>query len=358
MSGKNQQKDLIFMNNEFQKLDRRLTGMEPFSFNQMDYDRKNCEYTWNDLEFNMNPFPLQTDTAIIVTSYAGQLGWLKATLTEYRKSGALIILAYDNTSYIWNNIEDGDYILTKFPRPLHYLLAHVVVFKHKTYDADKRTGWFWSVKYAQHIISGFKNIKYVYCTNGDCITERPEGFKELPEILGDYDFMSGQSEPGKTIHTADMFFKKEVFDAVMEYMSDRHEVSVMASHSPEALLRDAVDELKLKEKFLEQPRESTGQIDYYCKEDGDSTFKRVLGFKNLYHSLEYRENNGLEPLDSKYFDSFRNWSYFREDWRDTLCKYFETKDRRYLMMWWDRGKDSDYDRKYLKLEEYGKEPIY
>jgi hypothetical protein len=346
------------MNNDFKKMDEALCGLRKVNFGGLDLDRKECEYTWNDMEFNMNSFPFQTDTAIIVTSYAGQLGWLKATLTNYRKSGALVILAYDNTSYIWNNIEDVDYYQHMFPRPIHYLLAHATVIKHKTYDADKRTGWFWDVKYAQSIINGFPNIKYVYCTNGDCIIEKPEGIKELPAILGDGDFISGQSTPGSTIHTANIFYKIDSFNKIMDYMSNRMKHSVMASQSPEGLLRDAVDELKLKETFAEQPLDKHGNIDYYGKEDADCTWKRVLGFKNLYHSLEYRENNGLEPLDAKYFDPYKDWMYFRGEWRQSLCKYFETKDRRYLMQWWDMGKDSDYERKYLPLEAYGKDPIY
>ena len=353
------------MNKEYMDLDQRLNGIQNFSFANLNgdgYNRKNFQYTWNDFEFNINPFPFQADTAIIVTSYQGQLGWLKTTLTNYRKTGAYVILAYDNPCHIWNNLDDESWFIKNFPRPIHYLLAHSVVVKHKTYDADKRTGWFWDVKYAQSIVNGFKNIKYVYCTNGDCIIERPQGLNELKDILGDGDLISGQSMPGGTIHTANVFYKVEAFKKIMNYMSDRMQCSVMASQSPEALLRDAVTELKLNEVFAEQPiiKEGphAGTIDYYCTLNLDSTWKRVLGFRNLYGEFEYRENNGLEPLPAEYLDPYRDWMYFRDDWRATVCKYYETKDRRYLMMFWDRGKDSDYERKFLELEEYGKEPIY
>src|SRR3990167_5546375 len=343
--------------NEIIKLDQMLCGIIPSNFSGLDYDRKNCKYTWEDLEFNMNDAPYHSDTAIIVTSYQGQLGWLKATLSNYRKSGHFVILAYDNPVYIWNNIDDTDYMLKMLPRPIHYLLAHSVVVKHKTYDADKRTGWYWDVKYAQNIINGFKNIKYIYVTNGDCIVEKPEGFQELKEILGDRDLMSGQSEPGKTIHTANILFSIKGFNAVMDYMSERMKFPIMASYSPEALLRDAVDCLELNEVFAEQPMDKDGQIDYYCKENSDSTWKRVLGFRNLYHEFEYHENNSLEPPScfKDYMDSFKDYFYFREDWRETICMYWKTGDKRYLMQFFDRGKDSDYERKYLPLEAYGKE---
>lgn len=361
--------------NEAKQLELMMAGIIPGNYGALGNNttnRKDYPFTWNDLEFNLNDIPYHSDTAIIVTSYNGQLGWLKATLESYRRTGAFVILSYDNPVYVWSNYDDPEYQLRYLPRGIHYLLAHTVAIKHKTYDADKRTGWYWDIKYGQNIINGFKNFKYVYCTNGDCILERPEGIAELPAILGDGDLMSGQSEPGRTIHTADMFFKIDAFNKVIDYMSDRMKVPVIGSLSPEGLLREAVDLLKLKETFVDSIQmpdgslkefsgaidKKDGSIDYYGKIDGDCTWKRVLGFKNLYHEFEYRENNSLEPLDKKYMDPYRDYMYFRDTWRETVCMYYKTGDRRYLGRFWDLGKDSDYERRDLPLEAYGPEPIY
>lgn len=355
------------MSKEVEKLEGIMTGQIKANyayFGTGAENRQTCEYTWQDIAFNLNNIPFQTDTAVIVTSYYGHLGWLKSTLMSYRKSGAYVILSYDNSSYIWDNLDDQTYIARHLPRPIHTLLAHSTVMKHKTYDSDKRLGWFWDVKYAQSIIKGFPNIKYVYVTNGDCVIERPEGIKELPSVLGDGDFMSGQSNPN-TIHTANMFFKIDTFNKVLDYMTERHKHYVWDTISPENLLLDAVKELDLKETVAEQPIipdddpriDARGTIDYYGTRNVDSTWKKVLGFRNLYHEFEYHENYGLVPDFKKFMDPYLDWIYFRQDWRDTICKYYETKDRRYLMMFWDRGKDSWEDRKFLTLEQYGKEPI-
>lgn len=349
--------------NEIADITKKSIGLIPMNYGSFGSGAENralSEYTWNDWAFNLNSAPFEADTAIIVTSYHGQLGWLKATLTSYRKSGAFVILAYDNPTYIWGNVNEPDYNVRFFPHPQHYLLANAVVVKHKTYDADKRIGWFWDVWYAQGIIKNMPKVKYVYVTNGDCLIERPEGIKELPSILGDGDFMSGQSTPGGTIHTADMFLKVDVFNKILDYMSERNRFHVNGAESPEGLLRDAVDELGLKEIFVEQPiNPKDNSVDYYGTLNADSTWKKVLGFRNLYHEFEYYENNGLEvpELFKNSMDSYRDWMYFREDWRNTICRYFETKDRRYLQMFWDRGKDTDTERKYLPLEAYGTEPI-
>jgi hypothetical protein len=349
------------MNNELRKMEDRLTGIEKWDHSKVSNglnDRKISEYSWFDIVFNMNDGCLQTDTAMIVTAWSGQLGWLKSTLASYRKTGAYVVLAYDNPFYVWNNIENPEFNLTNMPRAIHYLMAHSFVMKHKTYDADKRTGWFWNARYAQSILRGLPKIKYVYITNGDCILEKPEGFDEIKKILGDGDFMSGQSAPGGTIHTCDVIFKVEAFNRIMEYMFDRHSFTIIGSQSPECLLRDAVKKLELKETFApKQPILPNGEIDYYCTQGLPSTWKDILGFINLYAEQEWRENNRLEPLDKKYFDPFMDYLYFRSDWRNTICKYYATGDKRYLMMWWDRGSDTDTERKFFELEHYGKDPI-
>ncbi len=349
------------MNKETQRLDLIMSGVLPHNFSTFysgSYEKNINSFTWSDIDFNLNDMPYKSEIAIIVTSYHGQLLWLKPTLTSYRKTGCFTILSYDSNLYPWERLDLDGFSLQRLPRPVHHLLANCVVFKHKTFDADKRTGWFWDVKYAQHLINGFKNFKYVYCTNGDCIIERPEGMVEMPSVLGDGDFMSGQSEQGKTIHTATLFMKIEAFNKIMDYMADRMRYSIIGGQSPEALLRDAVDELKLKETIVDYPKMENGSVDYYCTQNLDSTWKKVLGFRNLYHEFEYRENNGLEPLPKEYIDNFHNWMYVRSDWQETVCRYYDTGDRRYLMQFWDRGKDSQEDRKFLPLEAYGKEPIY
>lgn len=347
--------------NERQHMDEMFTGITPHRFDSLSSSTNNRSlfpYTWDDIAFNMNSAPFEATTVIIVTSYHGQLGWLKSTLTSYRKTGAYVILAYDNPCYAWSHLNNNDYPARFLPHPSHYLLAHSVVVKHKTYDADKRVGWFWDVWYAQGIIRNMPNVKHVYVTNGDCILEKPEGLPELIKLLGNDDLMSGQSEPRSTIHTADFVLKVDAFHRVMDYMAERNRHHVMAGQSPEALLRDAVDVLQLKEKFVSYPIGKDGTVDYYCTQNADSTWKQLVGFRNLYHEFEYCENNGLVPPFREYMDPYRDWFYFRDGWRDTICKFYDTGDRRYLMQFWDRGKDTDTDRKFLPLEAYGADPIY
>lgn len=341
------------------KLLKMVAGLEPWKedYGQGMERRGKDGMSWYDLSINCNSIPCQTDTAIIVTAWQGQLKWLKSVLAQYRLSGAFVILAYDNPFYPWG-IKDHIHMARSMPNPNHYILANSVVHKHITYDSDKRNGWFWDVRYAQGIIKSFPNIKYVYSTNGDCICENPEGFKDVIELLGDSDLIAGQSNE-TVIHTADMFFKVDAFHKVFDYMAEIMRVPVIGSRSPEEMLMEAVNALGIKVKHApKQPLDTDGTMDAYARYDQDSTWKDLLGFKNLFAIQETTWNLGTEPLDSKYVDDYMDWIYFSGEEKETICQYWVTKDRRYLYQYWDRGEDSDYNRLYYPLTHYGKEPIY
>jgi hypothetical protein len=348
---------------EWEELQLRMAGVIPFTpgIGNNCEQRENGNPNWYDLCFNLESFPFTTDTAIIVTSWAGQLRWLKKTLQSYRLTGKYVILAYDNPFYHFEEAcKTTDYLLRNMPRPIHYLLAHSVVLKHKTIDNNKRTGWFWNTYYAKGIISQFPNIKYVYVTNGDCMLDKPEGMNDLIKLLGDADFMSGQSEEGRTIHSADMIFKVEAFNKLLDYMAERHKVPTWGSISVETLINDALKKVGFKVKHAPKqpidPRDNS--VDYYCGFGAESSFKDIIGFRNLYAEQENRENNALEPLGKEYFDDFMDWAYMPSNQYDNLCKYYETGDRRYLYVWWAWGEDSSYNRIFYKIEDFGSEPIY
>lgn len=351
------------MTEEWKDLQDKLAGIKPFSppgIGNNTEERIGGNPNWYDLCFNMESFPFYTDMAIIVTSWAGQLRWLKKTLQSYRQTGKYVILAYDNPFFAFEeHCKGSDFMLNNMPRAEHYLMAHSVVIKHKTVDNSKRTGWFWNAYYARGLVNLYPNIKYVYITNGDCLIEKPEGMKDLVALLGDADIMAGQSEEGRTIHSADMILKVGAFNQIMEYMAYRHKAPVIGSVSVECLLNDVVKTLKLKVKHAPvQPRMPDGSVDYYCGYGAPSTFKDLIGFRNLYAEQEHRENNALEPLPKDFLDNFMNWAYMPSNQLENLCKYYDTGDRRYLYVWWSIGEDSSYNRIYYKPEDFGKEPIY
>lgn len=341
-----------------QKLQTMLAGLEPWQDDfgsGMEY-RSHDGLSWYDLSLQ-NSWPCEPKVAVIVTAWYGQLKYLAKTLESYRRSGAYVILAYDNPFLPWMRPSEHN-VIRCLPNQKHFTLAHSVVFKHITYDASKRNGWFWDVRYAQGILKQFKNIEYVYCTNGDCIWDRPEGLNELVGFVADGDLMPGQ-QTESTYHTAAVLYKIDAFNKIFDYAFETMKTSIIGSHSAENLLRDAVHQLKLKVvKAPIQPLDKDGTIDMYSRYGQNSTLKSVVGYRNLFAEQETAWNNSTEPLPASYVDDYMDWIYFSGDEKDSLCKFYKNGDRRYLYQYWDKGSDSDYNRLYYPIEAYGTEPIY
>lgn len=340
---------------------KKVAGLEPWEENYGDgmETRRSDGVNWYDLSINCNSLPCEPELCVIVTSWMGQLKWLKSVLASYRRTGALVILSYDNPFYAWVPQSPNE-IIRCMPNMSHYLLANCFVSKHITYDSDKRNGWFWNVRYAQGIIKQFPNIKYVYCTNGDCLIEKPEGFKDIIALLGDNEFITGQSTES-VFHTATMFFKTEAFHKIVDGMAEIMRVPVVGSHSPEVMLRELIAELKIKAIHApKQPLDpDDGSVDMYARHDQDSTWKELLGFKNLFAIYETAGNMGRDIIHFKdYVDNYCDFIYWAGEERETICKYWETGDLRYLWKWHDQWEDSWYNRLYMPLEHYGKEPVY
>ena len=341
-----------------EKLQSMVAGREPWreDFGEGMERRGADGMSWYDLSVNLNSVPCQTDTAIIVTAWQGQLKWLKPVLDSYRKSGAFVILAYDNPLYPWVPLNEHQ-ILRSFPTAQHYIAANSVVMKHITYDSDKRNGWFWSMRYAQGVLRSFPQIRYVYHTNGDCLWERPEGLRDLKALLDAGDLISGQ-DTGGVIHTAAILWKAEAFHKAFDWMYEVMRVPVVGSHSPEVMLREAVSDLKLDlRRAPVQPLAPDGTVDVYCMHDQPSTFKDLVGFRNLFASYETAGNECREPTVGPYADLSQDCIYWGGEEKETICQFWKTGDRRYLYMWLDRWEDSDYNRLYTGLDYYSPVPV-
>lgn len=338
----------------FRELNNKISGIDETKiFTQDEYN-----YYLQDFALNCNNAPFNYETVIIVTSWHGHLMWLKNTLKQYRLADAFVICAYDNPIYCHSGASYLQ-INDRFPPADVFQIPHMWVFKHATFDADKRNGWFWDVKYAHDIIINYPNFKYVFCVNGDCIWERPEGLKDIIELLEENngDLMADASS--NMIHTCSVIYKISAFKKIVEFMIEKMKYPVIGSQSPEVMLKDAVLRNNLNEiKAPKQPiHPKDGSIDYYHCYNQDSTWKELLGFRNLMSEHIVCTEDGLEPLPSKYFD-LRDEGKYLSGHEKLLLKYYLTNDRRYLYKYWDEGEDSWYNRVYHPIEFYGNEPIY
>ena len=299
-------------------------------------------------KYILNDIPFKTDTAIIVTSYDGHLMFLKETLKRYVQTGAYVICAYDR-----NGQTPPEDVMD---------IPDAWVFKHRTYGAEKRNGWIWNVIYGAGLIADeYTNIKYVFTVNSDCIWEKPEYMEDLIELLDEHGIMSASGNG--LIHTCAVLYKQSIFKRFAEYMKHKLENNISQSYSPEVLLRDYVKQWVDKFVVPIQPiypkgHAFEGQIDHYSAYNQDSTWKRIVGYRNLGGEHKWSCLEHLEPVEKRYFDLRNIGKFLSQHEKTTLMNYYTTNDRRWLYKYWAEGEDSYYNRIYKSLEYYGKKPLY
>jgi len=313
-----------------------------------------------------NNQPFKSEVAILVTSWIGHLKWLKYTFTSYRNTGQYVLLAFDNHLKP-DNIHSLD---LHFPPADIMAIPHAVVMKHPTWDADKRNGWLWNLLYAAPIILSFSNFKYVLTINSDCALDRPEGLPELIQLLGDADYMSQSVEYNspndpKSIHTCSMLFKINTFAQVADYFRTQMATAGPESFSPELLLLEAHKHLGLRLQPTPQVpifpawHDFAGSIDHYQSYNEDSTWKSVIGFRNLCAENDTAGIERLAPLPAKYFDLRDGGRLLSGYERESLYHHYQSGgDQRYLWMLWDKDEDSWYDRRNYSVDHYGSQPVY
>lgn len=296
----------------------------------------------------------ESNMAIIVTSFDGHMMFLKNTLLGYRASKKYVICSFDkHHSNIPKDIFD---------------IPHSWTFKHKTHGAEKRNGWLWDIIYGAGVINLFNNFEYIFTVNGDCVWDKPQGVENIISLLGDNDLMS--SSCNGTIHSCSVIWQRQAFLDFVSYITYKLERNTPESHSPEVLLRDWSmgnrTELRRKVKVKVPPLQAkypeghlhAGKVDHYSAYCQDSTWKRLLGYRNLGGEHKWACLEHLEPVPKRYFDLRNNGEYLSKHEKDTLLNFYLTQDRRWLYMYWDQGEDSWYNRKYYPLEHYGNNPLH
>ena len=309
-----------------------------------------------------NSLPFNAKMGMVFTSYKNHLPHMKYALEQYRKIKDMFIVGAYDTWYINPSHKTHDLL----PYPDMWYLAHMWIFKHYTWGGhSKRHGWLWLQLYAASILRSFPNMDYIFTSNGDCCWDKPEGVYEIIDLLGDSDLMSGQSEHysngNPMIHTCSIIFKRNVYFSFIDFIIAKMRESTSASYSPEGLLTEWALENDIKYKHAPvQPYYKSGQYeghhDTYCEQGCESTWRDVLGFRNIMAEKSWRCSNRLPPLDKKYFDLRDVDKHWTDHDRKTLYQYYNTGDYRYIELGWDQDpylpREIRLERKGLTIEDY------
>lgn len=260
------------------------------------------------------------------------LPFLKASVESFKKLGYWIVLSYDNfinpkdTS---SNIDWGRWMPPKDVMDSidTFLIPHYQSWGGVSY------GYSWQLKLCSSLLS---NFEYVLCANGDCVIEKPEGFSELLEMLGDADIMSSGPSLPREIGTAGLLMKSSAYVKIADHILkgmvpfENYELTTQERGNTEGRLAVAVRDLGLKQIIVEPGRCQTHKICEQFHQPGYGTWYEKIGFRHTHGELNYAYRYKSAPPPAKYLDE----RYCGAEDIKAARIYDETKDIKSIEYWW------------------------
>jgi hypothetical protein len=146
---------------------------------------------------------------------------------------------------------------------------------------------------------------YIFCSNGDCILEKPEGFPKIMEMLGDADIMGCgyESNNGRELfNTTSFIAKTSAIQAVMKHFRDyligidTYERYAEKMGNTEGRFAIAIKELGLKVKKV-----PVNPVNTQVASPG-GTWYDILGFRHVHGEFNNSHRRKKIPPDPKYLD--------------------------------------------------------
>jgi hypothetical protein len=303
-------------------ISKRLKGGEVFQEQQYErwYNEEELSYQ-NSLKDLEKIKKLQKDIAIIVPTHFYQSVWLKSCLESCQKTGYFTLMAYDNPFYDKNQL-----VQTRLPSISSLMLADEILIKHKTWSSGVAIPHFWNMWYGLRMLKSL-GFKYVFNINGDCIMEKPEGIEEIIKILGENDIISCEYHKNSYIGTMSWLAKMDAAVQIWDLNLERaYEFNLGNAEGRFAIFAKALGH---KVVDVENPE------DHHFKPPGTKgTWRHILGFRHFHAEHKVRRWAKMEPIEKQYFDLSQNYQYLNQHERNTLVKYWETNDKKYLELWW------------------------
>ena len=266
------------------------------------------------------------NVGVLLTSHPSSRPFLKASVETHKKLGFWLTVVFDNYFDPTNQVQNFDQLMPR--REVFDQIDTFVIPHHQTWGGVLYP-YFWLLKFGMHTMGGFE---YVFCSNGDCILEKPEGFPQIMEMLGDADIMGAgwETNGGRELfNTTSFIAKTEAAQAMMKHFQDHlipidnYEKYAERLGNTESRFAVAIKELGLKVKKVPKNPLST-QVH---KTGG--TWYDILGFRHIHGEWNYAHRYKDIPPPAKYIDE----TYWKKK-RELVEKYYETKDKKFLQQWY------------------------
>jgi len=281
---------------------RRIDMRELNKSDHADYVVLSRRFTYCDKHI---AFPYLKELGILLTSHPGNRGFLKASVDTHAETKLWITLAYDNYFDPDNNSIGWDYVMPS--REVIDKCNALVMGPHQRWG-----GVLYPYFYLLDLgINSMGNFPYVYCANGDCILEKPEGIFELLDVLkeNNADLISaGWWDGDRPIFNSTGFIgRMDAVKAMMQHFKENfiplkaYERTCMEFGNCEGRMGRAIKDLGLKVVPVENPKNEQ------MHEPGHGTFAKVLGFRHVHAEAGWAwKMKGTEPRvyspEVKYFD--------------------------------------------------------
>lgn len=289
------------------------------------------EYILNDMmkndEWAMKIFK---DVGVVLTSHPGNRPFLKASLETHKKLGFWTTVVYDN--YFDPNNKSIDYKICMPTRDVFDMADTFLIPHHQTWGGVLYP-YFWCLYFGLHTMGSFK---YIFCSNGDCVLEKPEGFPQIMEMLGDADIMGCgyENNNGRELfNTTSFIAKTEAIQAIMKHFRDyligidTYEKYAEKMGNTEGRFAIAIKELGLKVKKVPKNPVNT-QVAL-----PGGTWYDILGFRHIHGEWNNAHRRKKIPPPSKYIDD----RYMRTKVKQVQSYEAETdptKKQAILHKWW------------------------
>jgi len=250
--------------------------------------------------------------AVLINTYPGHRAYLKSCVETHSKLGYFIALAYDN--YIDPKKENVDHELFLPSKDILDKIDLFLMPHHQTWK-DVNYPYFWQVKWGA---SALQQFEYIYCTEGDFVLDKPEGFEQLFSMIGDGDIMTCGPNNDLEISSGAYIVKSKVFLQLVQYMQDhfipfeKYE-QYQEMGGAESRIQAAIKEFGLKR--VDMPADPTPD----CYHDLKGTWYDLVGLRHIQGELDYAYKFQLIPphykyLDEKYLLDVYNYKLVKEYW--------------------------------------------
>jgi hypothetical protein len=262
---------------------------------------------------------------VLLTAHPGGRAFLKASVESHKKLGYWITLAYDN---YFNPERTETYNDLLPPIDIIHNIDTFIMPHYNTWGGVLYP-YFWLLKFGLNAMSGFE---YVYCSNGDCILEKPENFQKIIDLLGDNDIMGCSWENNDRIFNTTAFIAKtSAAKAIIKHFGeklipfDTYDKYTQEMGNTEGRFAIAIKELGLKAVKNVVPGYNT---QFHIP--GFGTWYDLIGFRHIHAELGYAWKHKKIPPPIEYYDKRQ----MRSNDYECISKYYETNDISWLEKWW------------------------